>query len=340
MTVLPSTASIKDHLADFDGLESEWLQLLDRSPRRHIFFTPSWGRCWWNSLGAGELHLLSVRQGDSVVGVLPLVVQDDSVRLLGDKEVCDYLDIVALPGAERVAAESLLRFARDNGRTLDLFPLLPDSTVLEHVAPVARDSGYTVHTEPLDVSYSLPLPASWDEYLDGLHGKNRHELRRKLRRLERSGEVSFYSSQSSPQDLEDFFLLFRTSRASKDEFLTPRRETFFRSLSEELGKQGWLRLYFLELEHKRVATAFCCNFNGTLYLYNSGFEPSYQGISVGLLCKALTIQAAISEGIRVYDFLRGAEDYKSDLGGKPVPVYRCTIITRPGVPDGARREAQ
>lgn len=338
MTVFPATSTVRDHLEDFGAIESDWLQLLDRSPRRHIFFTPSWGRCWWNSLGAGELHLLSVRQEGSVVGIAPLVVQGDAVRLLGDKEVCDYLDIVALPGAERVVAENLLRFARDSKPTLDLLPLLADSTVLEHVAPVARDSGYTVHTEPLDVSYSLPLPASWDEYLDGLHGKNRHELRRKLRRLERSGEVSFYTSQSSPQDLEDFFLLFRTSRPSKDEFLTPRREAFFRRLSEELGKQGWLRLYFLELDHRRVATAFCFNFGGTLYLYNSGFEPAYQGISVGLLCKALTIKAAISDGKRLYDFLRGAEDYKADLGGKPAPVYRCTIITRPGVPDGAGGE--
>ncbi|MBI4288654.1 MAG: GNAT family N-acetyltransferase [Chloroflexi bacterium] len=340
MTVLPSTATIQDHLDDFDSLEADWHRVLASSPARHIFFTPCWGRSWWQNLGAGELHLLSVRHGGAVVGIVPLVRQGDTLRLLGDKEVCDYLDIIAAVGAGDIVAGALIRFASNGGCSLDLHPLLPDSTASLNVVPLARELGCVTHTEPLDVSYGMPLPSSWDEYLESLHGKDRHELKRKLRRLERAGQVRFYASHSLSEDLEDFLRLFRISRASKDEFLTPRREAFFRQLYQATGERGWLRLYFMELDGRRVAAAFCFNFNGTLYLYNSGFEPAYQGLSVGLLCKVLSIQTAISEGERAYDFLRGAEDYKAHLGGKPTPVYRCTIVTQPGkssVPEVVRQ---
>ena len=332
MTVFPSTATIKDHLGDFDSLESDWHKVLAGSSASHVFFTPPWGRSWWPHLGSGELHLLSVQQNGAVVGIAPLVKRDETLTLLGDKEVCDYLDFIALPGAESLVARSILDFATDNGCLLDIYPLLPDSLALNHLAFLAKERCYTVHTEVLDVSYTMPLPASWEEYLGSLPGKSRHELKRKLRRLERFGKVNFYASQSIARDMEDFLRLFRISRPDKDRFMTPQRETFFRQLADETGRRGWLRLYFMELDSKRVATAFCFDYNNTMYLYNSGFEPAYSDLSVGLLCKALTIREAIAQGKKVYDFLRGAEDYKPDLGGKLTSVYRCTIITQPGVP--------
>lgn len=332
MTVFPSTATIKDHLGDFDSLEAEWRQVLSGSPASHLFFTPEWGCSWWQHLSSGEPHLLSIQQGSSVVGIAPLVKQRDTLTLLGDKEVCDYLDFIALPGAEGLVARSILDFANGNACLLDLYPLLSDSLTLSYLAPLAKERCYTVHTEVLDVSYGMPLPASWEEYMDGLHGKNRHELRRKLRRLERFGKVNIYASQSIARDMDDFLRLFRISRPDKDRFMTPQREAFFRQISQELGQRGWLRLYFMEVDSKRLATALCFDYGDTMYLYNSGFEPAYADLSVGLICKALTIREAIAQGKKIYDFLRGAEDYKSDLGGKPTSVYRCTIITQPGVP--------
>lgn len=332
LTVFSSAATIKDHLGDFESLEAEWRQVLAPTCRGHIFFTPEWGRSWWRHLGSDELHLLSVQQNGSVCGIAPLVKQGETLALLGDKEVCDYLDFVALPGTEGLVADSVLDFARSNGCLLDLYPLLPDSLTLSHLSPLAKERCYTVHTEVLDVSYGMPLPASWEEYMDSLQGKNRHELKRKLRRLERFGKINFYASQSIARDMEDFLRLFRISRPDKDRFMTPPREAFFRQIADELGQRGWLRLYFMEVDSKRVATALCFDYGNAIYLYNSGFEPAYSDLSVGLICKVLSIREAIGQGKKVYDFLRGAEDYKSDLGGKQTSVYRCTIITQQGVP--------
>jgi CelD/BcsL family acetyltransferase involved in cellulose biosynthesis len=48
-------------------------------------------------------------------------------------------------------------------------------------------------------------------------------------------------------------------------------------------------------------------------------------LSVGLLNKALCIREAIEEGRRAFDFLRGSERYKYDLGGTDRLLYRIAV---------------
>jgi len=81
----------------------------------------------------------------------------------------------------------------------------------------------------------------------------------------------------------------------------------------------------LELEGKRVAALFCFEDDEELLLYNSGYDPQYAHLSVGLLSKATCLRGAIEAGKQRFDFLRGCEPYKYDLGGKDLPVYRCLI---------------
>jgi CelD/BcsL family acetyltransferase involved in cellulose biosynthesis len=46
---------------------------------------------------------------------------------------------------------------------------------------------------------------------------------------------------------------------------------------------------------------------------------------VGILCKIFSIRESIARGLKRYDFLKGNEMYKRQLGGTPVPIYRCRI---------------
>jgi len=81
----------------------------------------------------------------------------------------------------------------------------------------------------------------------------------------------------------------------------------------------------LTLDRVRVAAVLCFRAEEELLLYNSGYDPAYAGLSVGLLSKALALRRAIEEGRRRFDFLRGAEPYKYDLGAENLNVYRCII---------------
>ncbi|MDP2718354.1 MAG: GNAT family N-acetyltransferase [Dehalococcoidia bacterium] len=321
---------IKDDLKweisrDFPAVEGYWNQLLGNGAAHHVFQRPEWVRAWWLELGQGDLEILLIKRGGKAVGIAPLLRQEALINLTGDEDVCDYLDIIALPGEERAVVSAMLDYRELKGGVFNLAPLHPTSPLLSSLPALARERNRPAFTRALDVSYWLDLPESWDEYLRLLPSRDRHELQRKFRRLEKAGNIRFYASRSIPDDFDSFLYLFRNSRRDKTAFLTPQREAFFRRLAVSAENQSWLRLYFLELNDKRVATTFCFDYNGVVYLYNSGYDPGYSALSAGLLCKALSIKQAVEEGRKGFDFLKGDEDYKTNLGGRPVPLYRLIM---------------
>ena len=215
-----------------------------------------------------------------------------------------------------------------NIRQLDLRALRPDSLVLTHLMAIARNRQYPYDCQPDDVSVEMDLPTTWDDYLATLDKKQRHEVRRKLRRLSEAGEVDYQLEKDSTvigNSINGFFRMFTESRQDKSDFLTPRMEAFFRSLVSTLAESGILRLGILELDKLPVAMIVCFDYNNCLYLYNSGVDPRYDSLSVGLLSKALTVKESIEEGKQRFDFLKGSEGYKFHLGGKVVSLSRCQI---------------
>ena len=100
---------------------------------------------------------------------------------------------------------------------------------------------------------------------------------------------------------------------------------FFSSLAEAMAKVGLLRFGFLELDLVPVAAVMYFDYNDSIYLYNSGYDPRYRQLSVGLLSKVLCIKDSIEKKKSRFDFLKGAEVYKYRLGGREIPLYRCQI---------------
>lgn len=101
--------------------------------------------------------------------------------------------------------------------------------------------------------------------------------------------------------------------------------TFFREVAEGFLASGRLRLEFLSSQGVDVASVFQFRTDGGLLLYNSGYDPKLRAANPGLVLLARSIGQAIDEGFREYDFLRGTERYKYDLGGVDRVVYRLTV---------------
>jgi CelD/BcsL family acetyltransferase involved in cellulose biosynthesis len=92
-----------------------------------------------------------------------------------------------------------------------------------------------------------------------------------------------------------------------------------------MAQLGLLRLYFLELDGKPVATSLCFDYASSRLLYNSGYDLEYGYYSVGLLLNALCLREAIEQEISYFDFLRGSETYKQHLGGQPHDLYQMVV---------------
>jgi CelD/BcsL family acetyltransferase involved in cellulose biosynthesis len=295
-----------------------------------LFVLPPWLSAWWQVFGEGmEPEVLRVRKGERILGLAPLVVRDRSARLMGHPDVCDYLDVVVDPENTAQFFKSLLKYLVRRGiRRLDLGPLRPESPLLVKGSPMAAQTGNRVVCEKTEVAMELPLPTGWETYLQMLAGKQRHEIRRKLRRLHEAAAVRYRvvtGGDAMESALDRFLDLFGANRADKRVFMTDRMQLFFRQLARNMGAWQMLRLGLLELDGDPAAAVMCFDHRGTTYLYNNGYARKYRHLSVGLLSKALAIKDSIERGMKRFDLLKGGETYKRHLGGREIPLYRCRI---------------
>ncbi len=317
-------------LEHFDGIQGEWEELLPSCNTDTVFVTPWWQRAWLRHFGnESELRILSVRDEGTAVGIAPLMLRDGVISFLGDTDLFDYHDFLVPKGNEAPFYTALFDYlSAMDWHTIDLRSLPQESPTLRHVPELAERKGYSVGTPEEDVTPVADLPPTWDEYLASLPKKARHELRRKLRRLGKAGIYRQYectSPQTISTGMQDFFRLHRASSPEKAGFMTPKRERFFLDVAGELGIRGQFRLAFLELNGVRVASCISFDYRDSYFLYNSGYDPSYSRLSVGLLNKALAVKGAIESGKRSFDFLRGAERYKYDLGAKDRVLYQMVV---------------
>ena len=273
--------------------------------------------------------MCAVRQNGDIIGLAPLAINGQEAFLIGSADVCDFLDFVINPGNEDTFFKALLDHLRQKKIThLDLGSVRPDSNAFNYLVPHATGLGLEIHCEIEDVSLEMDLPQTWDEYLGHLKGKQRHEVRRKLRRLSETDGAK-YRTVEDPREVTDamdlFLGLFRKSRQDKEEFLTSQRESFFRALAEGMARVNLLRIGILEIDQKPAAAIMCFDYNDIVYLYNSGYDPHYRSLSVGLISKILCIKDSTERGKKKFDFLKGAEVYKYRLGGKEIPLHRWII---------------
>jgi CelD/BcsL family acetyltransferase involved in cellulose biosynthesis len=119
--------------------------------------------------------------------------------------------------------------------------------------------------------------------------------------------------------------MFVESRADKAEFLTAPMSAYFRDLALTMAAEGLLRCGVLEVDARPLAAVIAFDYNGGVYLYNSGFDRDQSQLSVGIISKVLLIKDSIERGKRKFDFLKGGERYKYHLGGKEVRLLKCRI---------------
>ncbi len=319
------------YFENIDQVELTWSNIMNDCYVNTIFITPQWQGTWWQRFKKDTKPIIKVlASGSKTIGILPLLLEDKEATFIGDSDVYDYMDFPVVQGC----GEEFFSMAWDHLLEMDWVTLrlesIPESSpTLEYLPEMARKNGHTVDLHNSDTTPCMGLPDSWEEYLAGLRKKDRHELRRKLRRLEANTDFKQYvveiSDDSVRRDMDDFFRLMALSSGDKSEFLTQENKDFFVDLALHFSKLGNYKLFFMEVDGIRVASCICFDYDGTYLLYNSGYDKEKSSLSVGLLNKALTIQEAISRDIKEYNFLRGTERYKYHLGANDRTVYDLTI---------------
>ena len=252
-----------------------------------LFLSRQWQEVWWENQGDGrELTGFRLEAPDGTTSaVASLARSGDSIGFVGSPDTFDYNDFLVRPGFEETFYPALLDILDGwEWSELRLDSLIEHSPTLAYLPDLASGRGYSVETEYEDVTSGVCLPGDWEEYLALLSKKDRHELRRKLRRLDTQTDWRWYCL-TTPDEvlgrLDDFLSLMRASSAEKTEFMTPDRERFFRALAGRMAELDRIRLFFMEMDGQLAASSLCFDYGSARLLYNSGYDPGLSYYSVG-----------------------------------------------------------
>jgi CelD/BcsL family acetyltransferase involved in cellulose biosynthesis len=320
---------------------SEWNALLSESITNVPFLRHEYLNAWWGTCGGGEweqaeLALISAREDDELIGIAPLFLTEHdgqrALMLLGSIEISDYLDLIVrandLPHflselMDFLTSDSALAWSR-----FDWYNLPDDSPTLAALEAESAKRGWDFTQEPFRPALFVPLPGDFEEYLAGIDKKQRHEIRRKMRRAEESVQnVHWYIvTDESTLDAEaEACCHLMAQDPAKQAFLTQTMRSQMKAMIHAAFKAGWLQLAFLEVDGQKAAGYLNFDYGNRIWVYNSGLDFSYRELSPGWVLLGYLLQWANENGRSEFDFMRGDEDYKYKFGGIKRDVMRVKV---------------
>jgi CelD/BcsL family acetyltransferase involved in cellulose biosynthesis len=329
-------------LTAWNELASDWNKLLAGSTSPVPFLRHEYLVNWWSAPGAADdwpnprLHIVTARRGGKLAAIAPLFESIDHdgqplLALVGSDVLSDYLDLIVRPDNLREFIELLFdHLVGPDGppcRVLDLYNIRDGSPSLPVLAEAAANRGWNYTKEEIIPYSSVNLPAGWDNFLNGLEKKQRHEIRRKLKNAEGSGNVRCYVADDPARLAHDVEALFElmAHRQDKAQFLTSGVRRYFHELIACAGRNGWLQLAFLEVDGRKAAAFLNFDYANRIWVHNTGMDPAFRDLSPGMVLLGHLIQRAIEQGRSAIDFLRGEEPYKRHFGATARPLWRVTI---------------
>lgn len=320
------TVDVVTDLAAFLALEREWNDAVERARIPHPFLRHEWLRTWWEAFGEGcRLHVIVVRVDGRIAALAPLL--DDTTRMWGitarrlrllHNDHTPRADFVVVdhPDESYRAIWKTLRDCKDDWDVLQLSQLPAESpTRCRLTALAGADRCPHGIWQSGDAPY-LALPDGWDTYFNGLSAKFRQNLRNRLGRLSRIGEPALEILESGPALLaarRDAFRLEESgwkseagTSISSDEAI----ERFYTLLAERAAERGWMRLLFLTVNGRRIATSYGAEYDKRLFLFKTGYDPEYEKCSPFKLLTYFAIRKACEQGLAEVDFLGDTESWK------------------------------
>jgi CelD/BcsL family acetyltransferase involved in cellulose biosynthesis len=298
--------------AKLDGLAADALALLDRPPG---LFS---GRAWWdvvlaNALpGDAEACFVTIRTGDAIVALVPMLRQRGRLASLTTPYTCAYAPLFAAEadGGTRIAAmAALARFCRDSAVTrLDAMPAewegLPDL-----LAGARRAGLYPLVFHHFGNWHEEVAGLDWSAYLRARPGALRETIRRRLRRAEALPEARFtLLTQPAEMDraADAFESVYRRSWKQPEPY-----PAFNVALMRTMAARGVLRFGLWSMASEPVAVQLWVVMDRRAIVLKLAHDEAFKAHSPGTVLTALMLRHLLDrEQVTEIDFGRGDDAYK------------------------------
>ena len=318
----------------FRELESCWDVLLEQSATRSPFLRWDWVSLWWElERERFDLAITVLRDAHGQVqAIAPLVIGRPFVGARRSLRHLSFmggigqieslrLDFIVPRGMEErltprlCEAFSLLRSQWDIVR---LIAVPEESPNLPHILAALhrRASGASV-VNTHDCHF-IHLPGTWHDYEMQRSINWRGQMRRKWKAMEtrHRGRAALAGVDMAPKQAMEDFMALHARRWPEDvsEFLRPGAQIFHQRLAALWIPEGRTVLPYIEIEGRMAGGIYGLVEDDTVYLFQMGWDPAYEGISMGKLAMACSVQNAMARRASRYDMLPGDFEYKKSWG--------------------------
>jgi CelD/BcsL family acetyltransferase involved in cellulose biosynthesis len=300
----------------FEALAPQWWALWRRCPSTTPFQTPAWLLPWWRQFAQGQLKVISVWSGTSLVGLAPFYLEEGKTRRLLPVGIAlsDYLDVLIEPGREAEVADLIF----NNGIKVGW-----DSWEFEELRPGAQSAALccpdtVANATAAQIACPVINLKGGDDLAGCVPARRRRQLRRARAAAARGGPMSI---EPVPEDtnafLDQLFRLHGARWAERGEHGIVQDQpvlNFHREALAALSAAGLARCHQIRIGDRIAGCYYGMADGRRAYAYLGGFDPAFSAESPGSILTGHAIAEAIREGAGEFHFLRGREAYKYSWG--------------------------
>jgi CelD/BcsL family acetyltransferase involved in cellulose biosynthesis len=284
----------------------------------HPFQELGWYAAWARTIGTTggrRLKCVTLWDGERLLAVLPLALRRyKGVRLLEwiGARVTDYCDAILAPGVD--AHDTLKALWQSLYRDVGF-----DVLRLGQVRVDAVINGFVDELDPWvetrEGAYTIPLTwTSGADWLASRSSKRRDSTRQRVRYMEKNGfEFRVWSTPEHDvlaAALEQKQAWVRARDVSS--FVTdPQGPEFLRAFADAMSARSLLHLSAIRSAERIVACHVGFVRDDTFYYYMPTYDAAFAKQSFGTSLREHLIMWACDRGLKKFDMLLGAHDYKS-----------------------------
>jgi CelD/BcsL family acetyltransferase involved in cellulose biosynthesis len=303
---------------------------------RHPFQELGWYAAWARTIGTTggrRLKCVTLWDGERLLAVLPLTLRRyKGVRLLEwiGARVTDYCDAIVAPGID--AQDALRSLWRGLNRDVG-FDVMRLGQVRSDAFVSGFLDGVDHWVETREGAYSIPLAwSSGEEWLKSRNQKQRYEARRLMRQMDKEGYQFKVWAASEPLEPMLAAVIAQKqawvrARGVPSSITEPQGPEFLTALAREMAALGMLHLSAVQYGDRFISCHLGFQRGDTLYYWMPTYDAAFAKKRVGNTLREYLIMSACDRGLKKFDMLLGAYEYKSLYDAVKEPL-RTIVVPR------------
>lgn len=337
-------------LEAFEALAEVWDELAGRADCPHLSSTFAFAFAWWKNRSYGnQLFILLLKDRGRLVGIAPLMISEVRWGIVKAKKVSFMLarylesDFIVEPDRRRECIRLVIEYSlRTTGCHYMEFCGIPEeSGSLPVLKEVAREMRMKVSRDFHSAGCYLPIEGSWDSFMKRKSARFRKNARYYAKQLRSKGRLETVRVRRTDDPVGLMNRIVAVDRRGWKAGWVARPEN--RGLMSDLlticNENGWLDIFFEELDGVPISYLFMIRFKGKAYAMFTAYRLEHASDSPGFFSFSHALEQLFQEQdvhevdfLSSYEYLRRWTDhlrkrylvtlYRGGLSGQAVRLSR------------------